>query len=165
MRPRDPRVIILGITPGLKSLAYSVMNVSGPPEVIDHDILLGGRIEDSLTAIAKKAYVHALILDVVFERDPPLVLAIGPPCNRKEPPAHIAAVQLMLVTLARKFGVRITSLDETLMNTILTPSPRESLQRVVSRRLGTPLDSSDRRIVLASAIALAGGVLVERGQL
>lgn len=165
MSPRgDPRVIILGITPGLKSLAYSVMDVSGPPQVIDHDILLGGRVKDSLAAIAKKAYVHALVLDVVFERDPPVVLAIGPP-SRKEPPEYIAAVQLMLATLARKFGVRITLLDEALMNDILTPSPRESLERVVSRRLGSPLGSSDRRIVLAAAIALAGGILVERGQL
>lgn len=148
-------MIVLGIAPGLKSLAYSVLDISaGAATCLDHDVLLGGRIP--LAAFAKKAYVHALILDVVFERDPPALLAIGPPCNPKEPVEHLFAVAVMLKTLANKFRVNVLDVDARLLGEALTLSPRESLLRVVNRRLKTPLDSDDKRRVLATATALAG---------
>ncbi len=160
-------MIVLGIAPGLKSLAYSVLDISkGYARCVDHDVLLGGRIKNlnSLAEFAKKAYVHALILDVVFERDPPIALAIGPACNPKDPELHLSAVTLMLKTLANKFGVQVLPVDAALMDQILTPSPRESLLRVVNRRLTAPLDSDDRRQVLATAVALVGSVVLHEAR-
>lgn len=156
-------VVILGIAPGLKSIAYSVLSVQGPKvTTIDHDVLLGGRL-NSLANLAKKAYVHALVLDVVFERDPPHALAIGPACNPKEATPHVWAVRLMLSELAQKFGVGVLDIDEQAMARTLEQRPKESLARAVNRRLGSPLDSDDRRLVLAVGVALAGaGLQAER---
>lgn len=156
-------VVILGIAPGLKSLAYSVLSVEGSKvTTIDHDVLLGGRL-NSLANLAKKAYVHSLVLDVVFERNPPHSLAIGPACNPKEPGTHVWAVRLMLTELSQQFGVGVVDVDEPLMTRTLDPRPRESLARVVNRHLGSPLDSDDRRLVLAVGVAMTGALLqVER---
>lgn len=156
--------IVLGIAPGLKSLAYSVMSSAGTSlSPIDHDILLGGHLKKSLADLSKKAYAHALILDVVFERNPPAVLAIGPACNAGEPPEHLWAVRTMLEALAGNFGVRIASLDESRMQEALNQGPKETLGRAVNRAVGAPSDSSDRRLVLADGIAVAAARLLQRG--
>jgi hypothetical protein len=158
--------IVLGIAPGLKSLAYSVMSTLGTSLTqIDHDILLGGHLKKSLADLAKKAYAHALILDVVFERNPPAVLTIGPACNSGEPPEHLWAVRTMLAAVAGNFGVRIAELSEEQMGEALGLGPKETLGRAVNRSLGGPTDSSDRRLVLADAIAVAGSKLLQRGAL
>jgi hypothetical protein len=157
-------IIVLGIAPGLKSLAYSVMSSAGASLTpIDHDILLGGHLKKSLADLSKKAYAHALILDVVFERNPPAVLAIGPPCNLVEPPEHLWAVRTMLAAVAGNFGVRIADLNESSMHTALDLRPKETLGRAVTRAVGSPSDSSDRRLVLADAIAVAGSRLLQQG--
>lgn len=157
-------IIVLGIAPGLKSLAYSVISTTGSTlSPIDHDILLGGHLKKSLADLAKKAYAHALILDVVFERNPPAVLAIGPSCNPGEPTEHLWAVRTMLAAVAGNFGVRIADLDEARMGAALDLKPKETLGRAVTRGLGGPSDSSDRRLVLADAIAIAGSRLLQRG--
>lgn len=158
--------IVLGIAPGLRALAYSVMSASGGALTpIDHDILLGGHLKKSLADLSKKAYAHALILDVVFERNPPAVLAIGPACNAGEPPEHLWAVRTMLEALAGNFGVRIGSIDEPRMHAALNLGPKENLGRAVNRALGGPSDSSDRRLVLADAIAVSAARLLQQGAL
>lgn len=166
MQARPRPTIVLGIAPGLKSLAYSVLSVDGQSVTpIDHDILLGGHLKKSLAGLAKKAYAHALILDVVFERNPPAVLAIGPPCNPGEPSEHLEAVRTMLALVSGQFGVRIAPIDEPLMTTELELAPKETLGRAVNRALGAPLDSSDRRLVLAVGIAITCSRLLLQGRL
>jgi Holliday junction resolvasome RuvABC endonuclease subunit len=157
---------VLGIAPGLKSLAYSVMSVEGSVLTpVDHDILLGGYLKKSVAALAKKAYAHTLILDVVFERNPPTVLAIGPACNPGEPVEHLDAVRTMLSLISSRFGVRATVFDDESMQAALGLKPKETLGRAVTRVLGAPLDSADRRLVLAAGIALAGVQLLQQGRL
>lgn len=166
MHARERPTIVLGIAPGLRSLAYSVMSVEGSTLTpVDHDILLGGHFKKSIATLAKKAYAHALILDVVFERNPPTVLAIGPACNAGEPLDHLDAVRTMLSLISGQFGVRVTSIDEPLMHSALGLGAKETLGRAVTRTLGGPLDSSDRRLVLAVGIALAGARLLQQGRL
>lgn len=166
-------MIVIGISPGLKALSYSVINCAGPvPWVIDKDVLLGPRIKEGVVDLVKKAYVHYLILDVILEREletfgkaprPTTVLAIGPPCNPKEPPERVQAVRVMLTTLAEKFGVPVVSVDETCLREALDPSPRESWIRVADRRLSEPLDTKDGKIVLAVVVALAGNAIFQAG--
>ena len=159
-------IIVLGIAPGLKALSYSVMSLaSGALTPIDHDIVLGGHLKKSLAELSKKAYAHALILDVVFERNPPAMLAIGPPCVAGEPTEHLWAVRTMLSALAGKCTVRIVDLDEPGLHVALGLKPREPLARAVTRLLGGPSDSSDRRLVLADAIAIAGSRILQQGAL
>ena len=174
-------MIVIGVAPGLKSLTYSVTEIHGsrPAVVLDKDVLLGPRVQAAesgpgfiaaLVDLGKKAYVHRLVLDVVFERAlvpigraarPGAILAIGPPCNPKEIPAHVHAVRVMLSSLAAQFAVPVLHLDEPKMQELLAPKPRESWFRVANARLNEPLDTDDRKIVLAVAIALAGDLLYQ----
>ncbi len=172
-------MIVIGVAPGLKALTYAVLEFSrtGPPVVLDKDVLLGpklpGRDDEAgflkgLVELTKKAYVHHLILEVVFERvlvpfgrakKPWAALAIGPACNPKEPPEHVHAVSLMLTHLARRFQIPTTPVTESRMQEILLPAHRESWFRVCNRSIAEPLDTEDKKSVLAVAVALAGGVI------
>lgn len=170
-------MIVIGVAPGLKALTYSVLEFQPelPAVVVDKDVLLGpklpGRDDEpgflkGLVDIAKKAYVHHLILEVVFERalvpfgrapKPKAALAIGPPCNPREPPEHVAAVRVMLTHLAQRFSLPVTQIGEPRMQRTLSASPHESWIRVSNRRLDIPLDTKDPKLVLAVAVALTLG--------
>ncbi len=158
-------MIVVGVAPGLKSTAYSVLDVSGSAAVdIDKDVLTGGRFK-GIVDLGKKAYVHYLILSVVFERDPPALLVIGPPCNPKEQTDHLEAAVLMLKRLADQAKVDwVQVVTQEQIQEVLTPGPRESLARVVSRRMSRPFCCDDRPIVLAAAIALTGAAVHARAQ-
>lgn len=176
-------MIVVGVAPGLKALTYSVLEIRAnrPAVVIDKDVLLGpklpGRDDEAgflkaLVDLGKKAYVHHLIMEVVLERAlvpvgsravrPRGLVVIGPACNPKEPPEHVAAVRVMLRALVGKFSVPVGDVDEPQMQALLEPSPRESWLRVANRSIEEPLDTDDRKIVLAVAIALSGSVLAAR---
>jgi len=178
-------MIVIGVAPGLKALTYAVLEFSrdAPTMVLDKDVLLGpklpGRDDEAgflrgLVELTKKAYVHHLILEVVFERilvpsgrakKPWAALAIGPPCNPKEPPEHVKAVSLMLTHLGRRFQIPTVEMDELRMQEILEPAHRESWLRVCNRSISEPLDTEDKKSVLAVAVALTGGVIFKEEQL
>lgn len=176
-------MIVIGVAPGLKALTYSVLDIQRglPAVVVDKDVLLGPRLPSrddgpgflkALVDLGKKAYVHHLIMEVVLERalvplghrsqKPRGLLVIGPACNPKEPPEHVAAVRVMLGALAAQFSVQADEVDEPRMQALLLPSPRESWFRVANRSLDMPLDTDDRKIVLAVAIGLAGSAIARR---
>jgi hypothetical protein len=170
-------MIVIGVAPGLKALTYSVLEFQPelPATCIDKDVLLGPKLPGKddepgflkgLVDIAKKAYVHHLILEVVFERalvpfgrapKPRAALAIGPPCNPREPSQHVDAVRVMLSTLAHRFSLPVTGVSESQMQLALSASPHESWLRVSNRRLDLPLDTKDPKLVLAVAIGLTLG--------
>ncbi len=156
-------MIVIGVAPGLKSLAYSVLDFSGSkPTAIDQDTLFGPRVGQGLVNLAKKAYAHRLILDVVFERDPPTALAIGPAWNPKEPPEYVDAVGIMLEALAQASRVQVMKLSQLQIDALLVPiAPRESLLRIVNRHLSNPLSVGDRKLSLALGIALTAGLLLK----
>ncbi len=176
-------MIVIGVAPGLKALTYSVLEIrqNAPPTVLDKDVLLGpklpGRDDEAgflkaLVGLSKKAYVHHLIMEVVLERalvpvghriqKPRGLLVIGPACNPKEPPEHVLAVRVMLRALAGQFTVPVEDVGEADMQQILEPSKRESWFSVANRTIDEPLDTDDRKIVLAVAISLTGGVLARQ---
>lgn len=163
-------MIVIGIAPGLKALSYSVINTAQAPyEIIDKDVLLGPRVSlaDGLVNLGKKAYAHELVLGVVFERHidpnrklrPPVVLALGPPCNPKEDlerPTHVMAVRLMITALCGRFGLPLVTVTEPQILAALSPARRESWQSAASRQLSIPLDTGERKLVLAVVIGLTG---------
>jgi hypothetical protein len=156
---RKAPAIVLGVTPGIKSLAYVVLDASGErPTSLDHDVLTGGRLkkDSSLAELGKKAYVHGLILSVILERDPPLMVALGPACNPKDPPEHQTVARMVILGLAKRFGVTVVDVSDLDVQQDLSPEPGVSLARVVHKRLLGALGSNDRRIVLAAAVGLVG---------
>ncbi len=177
-------MIVIGVAPGLKALTYAVIETQPglPAVVVDKDVLLGpklpGRSDEvgflkGLVELSKKAYVHHLILEVIFERAlepfgkgelrPRAALAIGPACNPKEPHEHVSAVRLVLTRLGSRFALPVDQVDEPQMKTLLSAQNEKSWLRTSNRLTDVPLDTKDPKLVLAVAIGLAGTVLFQEG--
>jgi hypothetical protein len=110
-------LIALGITPGLRSLAYAVVGFYGEDraDLIDADVLRGARSVDPTSnwaALLIKGRPHRLILSVVFERNPPAVLGLGPAFSKKEPKIHVDAVRAVCSVLAQAFSVPTVSIPD-----------------------------------------------------
>lgn len=108
-------MVVLGITPGVRSLAYCVLArapQAPEPTLVDSDLLKGGRPKpsDNDKDLKRKAKPHILTLDVVLKRAfdiPPkgqkVVMAIGPGSG-KEPPELVFLVRAVLTGLAVELG-------------------------------------------------------------
>lgn len=167
-------MIALGVSPGLAACAYSVLSFPGPElraRPVDTDVLHGtGHSETALAwQISRSTRVHSLVMGVVLERQPPGIVAFGPPLDPKEPVKHADAVVAVLSDLGRLFGARLVHFtDEEEMREELTSAlgvrvGERGVRKAVSDLLIGQLPSSNRRVVIATAVALAG-VWRVRGQ-
>lgn len=162
-------MIVLGITPGVRSLAYCVLLIEAerPAEVIDSDLLKGGSptASDDEEKLKKKSKPHALTLHIVIERAfdlskrAPITMALGPGTG-KEPAIHVLLVRLMLAGLAAEFeeqmpGLKIDCVSwETTdeLDVILGMDVKKAVRRTLNHS-GTTLIRSP--YVLAAGTALA----------
>jgi hypothetical protein len=158
-------VIVLGISPGLHALAYSVLEYNGQPtaELLDADVLHAGRGMTPRDAIeiARRCRAHRLVLDIVLSRNPPGAIALGPQAEPREPPEHIAIVRLALMTLGQAFRVTVYDFgDKRKLYEALGLRMTEQRQfggRIRTAIGGVPV-SRDKRVVLATAAAVAAGL-------
>lgn len=151
-------MLVLGIAPGLDALAYSVVwwKESGDAVTVDTDVLRcrplsleGKRNPD------KRSRVHQLVLSVVTERFPPTQICIGPQLDPREPELHVQATLMMLRAIAAAAQVPVLRIETEaeLFRRLEARPPR--LGPAVQRRLTAPIGTRDRRIVLATAAAVA----------
>jgi hypothetical protein len=118
--------------------------------------------------VGKSARVHHMIMGVVFGRDPPAVLALGPPLDPSEPGRSVEAVRTVLLSLALGLRARVVAFDtERDVRDALTDHygdemtiGERGLRKAVRCSLASPLPSKNRRVVLATAVALAGAFRV-----
>ena len=160
-------MIVLGVAPGLRSLAYAVLSFrdgSRAAEVVDADVLKasGQSDEASVWAVTRSARVHALVMGVVFDRDPPALLSLGPPTDLGEPALHVEVVCKALTMLAMAIGARIARFPtEPEVRSALGSmyeqevGPR-SLRKAVQCSLLGRLPTTNRRVLVATATAIAG---------
>ena len=170
-------MIVLGVTPGVRSLAYCVLLVrrgATEPEVIDSDLLKGGDPGGDLKkeTLAKKSKPHALTLEVVLERafdlakGTAVLLAIGPGSG-KEPPEHVLFVRALLAGITvelAELGMRIDCVSWTTpeeLDEVLGIGVKKAVRRSLNRQ-GTTLIRSP--YVLAAGTALAGLELLKKSQ-
>lgn len=156
---RAPTTYLIGVAPGLNALAYSVLELApgSRPRSVDHDVLHARPLSpESFTNPYKRGRIHQMVLGVVAERYPPSLLVIGPVLDPREEPAHVQASRDVLAKMAEHFRMALVSLDTRDAITAVLQSEGKSLGRAVNQLLDEPLDSRDRRIVLATAAGLAG---------
>lgn len=160
-------MVVLGIAPGVQTLAYSVLAFDGGAQgyPIDSDVLHAGRGTVTLNPLllAKRCRAHHLILGVVLERNPPAVLAVGPPVSPREPGVAAEAVYLMLRALAETFDVPLADVRRREQLWDLTGD--RTLAGAVRKGLCQPLGSRDQRILLATTVAIAGAATARRDRL
>jgi hypothetical protein len=166
-------VIVLGVVPGLSACAYSVVAIRYDRilgEIIDCDVLHGN--DKPITApaheVARSARVHQLVLSVVVGRDPPAALAIGPPYSAKEPDRNVNAVRATLEALVFALSERVRivnfetelELREAFEPIYSAPVGERTLKKAVRSVLRTPIPANNRRIMVATAAALAAAHLI-----
>ena len=110
-----------------------------------------------------------MIMGVVFDRDPPAVLALGPPLDPEEPGRNVDSVRTVLLSLAMGLRARVVSFDteEDIREALtvhygddMTVGAR-GLGKAVRCSLATALPSKNRRVLLATATALAGAFQIK----
>lgn len=164
---------MLGVAPGLASLAYAVLSFRRGETVavpVDCDVVHStGHSETApIWKISRSARVHHMIMGVVFDRDPPAVLALGPPLDPGEPGRSVEAVHTVLLSLAMGLRARVVSFQtERDVREALSAHygdemtiGERGLRKAVRCSLSASLPSKNRRVVLATATALAGAFRV-----
>lgn len=158
-------MIALGIAPGLHSVAYSVVATvaaaSCPSYLkpIDADVLHAGRGLTPRDAweIARRCRAHRLVLDIVLDRHPPAVLAFGPPCDPTEDPANVALVRLALRTIGDLLRIPVYDFGTyDLLQAAFTVDDPRAVSAYVRRAVNRAPLSRDKRVLLATAAAVAG---------
>lgn len=147
-------MIVLGISPGVRSLAYCLVATreNGALEVVDHELMKGGRPQPSDTkeALQKRSRPHSLVLHIVMERafekngGHPLIVAIGP-SGKDLPSIELLAVRVVLLGLCAELeglGVRLTTLN------IMRPNE-------LAAALGAPVKTAVRQELGSQGAAFA----------
>jgi hypothetical protein len=166
-------MVVLGVLPGISSLAYSVVSFpeGGAGTVVDCDLLHHQTTERSSWGLSKSSRVHALVLGIVVERHPAAAIAIGPQADPHESAQNAAAVRVVLESLGFAFRAKLVHLleDSDVYATLDSRYGGEldvgerNLRRAVRCALTHQVPSRNRRIVLATAAAIAAEHLVRSG--
>lgn len=155
-------MIVLGVAPGLRSLAYSVVGFYKPGErgdLIDADVLRGNRTESDApwAKLLDRGRPHRLIMSVVFERHPPAILSLGPPYSKKEPQLHVESVATLMEVMAKAFKVPTCRFPDK--RSLLSVFPiKEPLRNMVLRYVGAECLSGSTALLVATAVAAAGAI-------
>jgi hypothetical protein len=153
-------VIVVGISPGLRTLTYCVLEFPGmgkngrkkaDPKIRDLELMKGGRVKKAASPgpdeLRRKANPHALVLDVVLERamdestrlGTTTIMAVGPSANDEEPEDHDRVVRLLLkqmVETLRSAGFRIEHREwqtESELRKVLGADVRRTVNRSFKR--------------------------------
>jgi hypothetical protein len=168
-------VIILGIAPGIRTLAWSVLDFPDRTlraDCLDCDVEHHGARGFSLETfedMLARAKVHWLILTVLLGRHEGAVLVLGPQADRYEPEEHAEAARCLLRTLCMGAGVPVLEIgtrDEVLDTLGVTHRQITAVaEAVVGRRKRNGkihLPSRSRPIVATFVLgAAAGRVLLD----
>ena len=154
-------MIVLGISPGLRALSYCVLAYHQGATLADPiaaDVLHGGKSRPGVVFnLAAHARVHHMILAVVCERNPPMLVALGPACDPSEPQEHVDAVKTLIYILAVTAGATIVDVsDRKALRAALGVPTDRGIRPAVCAGIRGRVQTRDRRILLATATALAG---------
>jgi hypothetical protein len=149
----------------LSAVGYAVLefDAQGLGNCLDWDVWGGNRTAQldraranlttaTVVQLIKRFHVHALLVNVLFERHYPLILSIGPPALTKEPDKHVRAAAKALQDMARPCGIRVFTYSK---DELRDAFPGEKLRSIVQERLVDPIGSRDRRVLRAAGAALA----------
>jgi hypothetical protein len=157
-------VIAIGLTSGLGSIAYSVLDVSSEnSEVLWWEVMPGPRKRRKVSHY-RRYKAHRLMLSIIFDRWPPTVIALGPPSTDDEPIEWVVFMRSAIFELGGYLGVPVElfDTDEKIAEGLGAEDcgRGNGLKSLVRRRIST-FNSNKRRVILATATALAGANRLE----
>lgn len=159
-------MIAIGFTSGLDSIACSVIDVSTDTEVVWCEVMPGPRKRRGVTLI-RRYRAHRLMFDIIFDRWPPSVIALGPPSAPEEPLESIVLMRTAMFELGRSLRVPVVLFDraEDVGRGLgaCDLSRGNGLKSLVRRRIES-FSSNKKRVVLATATAMAGALKITNHQ-
>lgn len=159
-------MIAIGFTSGLDSVAYSVVDVSDENEVVWCEVMPGPRKKREVTPV--RCYrAHKLMFDIIFDRWPPGVIALGPPSSDAEALESVVLMRTAMFELGRSLRVPVVLFDRDAdVGRGLGAydlSRGNGLKSLVKRRVAS-FSSNKKRVILATATAIAGALQVVKEQ-
>lgn len=153
-------MIAIGFTSGLDSIAYSVIDVSVEFEVLRFEVMAGPRKKRGVTPV-RRYKAHKLMFDIIFDRWPPGVIALGPPSSGDEALESVVLMRTAMFELGRSLRVPtvLFDRDEDLGRGLGARdlSRGNGLKSLVKRHIDS-FSSNKKRVVLATATAVAGAL-------
>ena len=165
MHDQSPKeaLIAIGLTSGLGSIACSVLGVSSGPEMLFHEVMPGPRKRRDVPA-HRRYKAHKLMLDIIFYRWPPTVIALGPRSSEEEPLEWVVLMRTAMFELGRSLRVPVVlfDTDEAVARGLGAHDlgRGNGLKSLVRKQMGS-FTSNKRRVILATATAMAGATQIQ----
>lgn len=156
---------MLGIAPGVQNLAYCVVSYGDEgklPTAGLRQLLKGIRMKGAKSPLEfqRKFSAHAKILDVVFERSLPVIVAVGPPALASEPMLQVETARLCIKVLAHELarrGLPIRHFEWRTKDELVNVLGLAGWNQVLFGRLQNASLIKKPAVQVAAATALAGG--------
>ncbi len=148
----------IGLTSGLGSVAYSVLEVSTGPEMLGWEVMPGPRKKRDVSQW-RRYKAHRRMFEAIFDRWPPSVIGLGPPSTADEPPEWVIFMRTAVLELGKYVGIPVVlfDTDKHLVRVLSAEAGYASLglKTLVQKQM-PGFVSNKRRVILATATALAG---------
>lgn len=157
-------MIAIGFTSGLDSVACSVVEFSPETDVLWWEVMPGPRKKRKVSPM-RRYHAHKLMFDIIFDRWPPAVIAVGPPSAPTEPLEWVVLMRTAMVELGRSLRVP-TVIFDTDRDVGRALGARDlsrgnGLKSLVKRQIES-FSSNKPRVVLATATAMAGARYIQQ---
>lgn len=127
------------------------------------EVMPGPRKRRSVTH-QRRLRAHKLMFDIIFDRWPPAVISLGPPSTDDEPLEWVMFMRAAMFELGKSLRVPVTLFDSNSALAIGLGAELgtrgSGLKTLVRQRL-PEFHSNKRRVVLATATAIAGAARVQ----
>lgn len=162
-------MIVLGIAPGVRNLAYCVLHYKEGegwlPTAQLAELLKGIRLNGATLPndLRRKVGHHVKILGVVLERFPATLIAVGPPAIPSEPEFHTEAARFVLRLLVTELGQQGLPLRHVEWRTkpeLAAALGIDKWRSVLDGRIANGARLRKPAVRVAAATALAGGLLL-----
>lgn len=156
-------LIAIGLTSGLGSIAYSVLAVSSEtPDLLWWEVMPGPRKRRNVPP-SRRYHAHKLMLDMIFDRWPPAVIALGPRSTDDEPLEWVTFMRTAIFSLGKSLRVPVVLFDSD--ERIATGMGADDISRgnglkTLIKKQMPDFTSNKRRVVLATATAMAAAIQV-----
>lgn len=123
-----------------------------------HTEVLPGPRKDRLISNYKRYYAHRLMFEILFERWPPAVIALGPPADPREPLEWVVFMRTAMFELGKGINVPVLLYDsDAAIVETLGGVGRVGLKTMIKRYCPS-FSSNKPRNIRSTAAAIAGAV-------
>lgn len=155
-------LIAIGFTSGLGSIACSVITASSEPEEVWSEVMAGPRKKRSVSHYRRWG-AQRLMFEIIFDRWPPRLIALGPPSDADEPIEWVVFMRSAVFELGKSINVpvRLFDTDDDLAIGLGAAHRGRGagLKTLIQKQL-PDFTSNKRRVILSTATAMAGALQI-----